>query len=69
MKFELNRKEYNKIIEECLFTDDEKEVLEYLIRGWTIVQISINTNLSTSTVSRIKKSIINKIIKSDVFLK
>lgn len=69
MKFELNRKEYDKIIEECIFTDNEKEVLEYLIRGWTIVQISINTNLSTSTVSRIKKSIINKIIKSDVFLK
>lgn len=49
-----------KFIEEALLTADEEQVLRTRVAGWSIVRQSMEMGLSTATVSRIVKNIVNK---------
>ena len=49
-----------KFIDEALLTEDEERVLRTRIAGWSIVKQSLEMGLSTSTISRIVKTINQK---------
>ena len=55
------RQEVKEIEEKSYFTDEEKQILEYWLLDYSIVEMSDKMKLSTSTISRRKKSILNKI--------
>ena len=63
-KFDFTRTEYEYFIHECPFTDDEKEVFDLRRKGKSIVAISLELNMSESTVSRRIKSITKKVKKA-----
>lgn len=47
-------------IQEALLTEDEIKILRSRIAGWSIVKLAMEYEMSTSTVSRLIKSIKNK---------
>lgn len=49
-----------KFIDEALLTKDEERVLRTRIAGWSVVQQSMEMGLSTATISRIIKNIVQK---------
>jgi DNA-binding NarL/FixJ family response regulator len=68
---ELNKKEYEHLVEICNFTDRQKEIFSLKNRGFTTIQISMYEHkdykylpTSESTVKREWKRIKNKIIKN-----
>lgn len=61
MKLTYTRQEVKEIEEKSYFTDEEKQILEYWLLDYSIVEMSDKMRLSTSTISRRKKSILNKI--------
>ena len=61
MKLTYTRQEVKEIEEKSYFTDEEKQILEYWLLDYSIVEMSDKMKLSTSTISRRKKSILNKI--------
>lgn len=61
MKLTYTRQEVKEITEKSYFTDEEKQILEYWLLDYSIVEMSDKMRLSTSTISRRKKSILNKI--------
>ena len=63
-KFDFTRTEYEYFLAECPFTDDEKEVFDLRRKGKSIVAISLELNMSESTVSRRIKSITRKVKKA-----
>jgi DNA-directed RNA polymerase specialized sigma subunit len=66
---------YNDFIDKVILSDDEKQILDLLIKKKSIVQISQELNISDSTVSRIIKDLKEKyknykaieIAKYDIF--
>ena len=64
MKLHYTKSEVNKLQEEIYFTDDELEILKCWILDYSLVQMSDKIKRSTRTVSRIKKSILEKINKA-----
>lgn len=62
---EFTKKDYEYLCNECMFTDLQEKILKDRIKGKSIIQISIEQNISDRTVNReinkIKKKI-NKII-------
>ena len=63
MKFEFLESEWQELIQNCSFTDDEAEIVPYLKRGMYYYVIAQNLNVSESTVRRRVKSILKKITK------
>lgn len=63
VKFDFTLDEYNYFCEKCLFESELKEVLDYKVKGWTIVAIAMEMNLSESTVKRYIKKIRKKILR------
>ena len=63
-KLDFSRSEYQYLIEECCFTDEELAVLGLRRKGKSIIAISLELNISESTVSRRIKSICRKISKA-----
>lgn len=61
MKLTYTRQEVKEIEEKSYFTDEEKQILEYWLLDYSIVEMSDKMRLATSTISRRKKSILNKI--------
>ena len=55
--------EWDDFEQNCGFTDDELEIVRLLRRGWYIVDIAAELNISERTVNRRKKSIKNKILR------
>lgn len=55
--------EWQDFIDNCGFTDDELEIVKLLQRGWYIVDIAAELNVSERTVNRRKKKIKAKIIR------
>ena len=51
---------YNDFIDKVVLSDDEKQVLDLLIKKKSIIQISQELNISDSTVSRIIKDLKEK---------
>ena len=66
---------YNDFVDKVVLSDDEKQVLDLLIKKKSIIQISQDLNLSDRTVSRIIKDLKEKynnyktieIAKYDIF--
>ena len=59
----LNKTEYEKICDECLLNDAQKDVLLGMIKGMTIVEMSMKFGISTANISRIKNKIKKKITR------
>ena len=55
--------EWEDFEQNCGFTDDELEIVRLLRRGWYIVDIAAELNISERTVNRRKKNIKNKIMR------
>ena len=66
VKFDFVKKEFDYILENANFTEEQEKIFKRLTdkRGrQSIVQISIEENISTATVSRIIKKIKKKILR------
>jgi len=66
IKFDFVKSELDYILENANFTEEQERIFKRLTdkRGrQSIVQISMEENISTATVSRIVKSIKKKILK------
>lgn len=55
--------EWEMFVANCGFTDDELQVVHLLRKGWCIVDISEELNISHSTAARRRKRIGQKIIR------
>lgn len=59
--FEFTKQDYDYIVKECMLDTPYKELLEYKIKGYSIVKIADLLNTSTSNVSvytnKLKKKI------------
>lgn len=62
-RLDFNKKEYEYFIENCNFTDRQKEILDLRRKGKSIVEISLKIPVSTRTVDREIRKIKNKIIR------
>ena len=62
-RLDFNKKEYEYFIENCNFTDRQKEILDLRRKGKSIVEISLKIQVSTRTVDREIRKIKNKIIR------
>jgi len=63
MRFEFTKKEYEYFVNNCFFSEEEEQILYLRLKGNGIVKISLELNMSESTVSRRIKSIKKKILK------
>lgn len=63
MKLDFLESEWQELIENCAFTDDELEIIPYLKRGVYLYTIAQELNVSEKTVGRRKKHIETKMIK------
>lgn len=62
-RLDFNRFEYEYFIENCNFTDRQKEILDLRRKGNSIIEITFKTHLSESTIFRELKRIKKKIYK------
>lgn len=60
MKLEMRQSEYERLIDECGFTDEERAVLDYKRRGWFDADIAEELYCSRRTVGRRLNSIRRK---------
>lgn len=60
---DFNKAEYEYFIENCNFTERQKDILDLRRRGLSIVAISLRLYLSERTVNREIKKIKSKILK------
>ena len=61
--FELNKTDYNYIVEECMLDEEYAKLLEYKIKGYSIVKIAQLLGVSEATVSVMVKKLKKKIKK------
>lgn len=61
--FELTKEGYDYIVEQCMLDTPYKELLEYKIKGYTIVKIADLLHTSTSNVSVLTKKLNKKVKK------
>lgn len=61
MKLNYTKDEVKKLKERLYFTQQEEQILEYWNLDYSIVMIADKLNISTSTVTRRKREIRNKI--------
>ena len=62
-RLDFNKSEYEYFIENCGFTDRQKEILNLRRRGKSIIEISFEIHLSERTINREIKRIKSKILK------
>ena len=59
--FEFNKADYDRIVEECMLDEEYQKLLEYKIKGYSIVRIADLLNCSEARVSvminKLKKKI------------
>ena len=60
--FEFTKTDYDYIVKEAMLDDEYSKLLEYKIKGYSIIQISMKLGMSESTVSR-KIKLLNKKVK------
>ena len=61
--YDFTREEYDKIIYDAMLSDELAKILELKIKGYSIVQISMEMNMSESTVKKKIKKLKKKILK------
>ena len=62
LNLDFKKWQWNLILENCEFTDEELELIPYFRRGLYQEDIAATLNMSRSTVARRKKKICDKII-------
>ena len=62
-RFDFSYNEYQRFLERCPFTEEEKKILEMRRKGMSNVQISMELNICDSTVTNRVNSICKKILK------
>lgn len=63
IKYDFTKKEFESIIEECMFNEELTAILRMRIQNYSIVQMSMKLNTSERTISRRLKEIDKKIKK------
>lgn len=63
MKMNFFNDEWDEFVENCGFTDEEYEVVVLLRRGWYLIDIAEELNISLSTAARRRKRVGQKIIR------
>lgn len=63
VKFDFTLKEYEYFCKECMFSEEQEQILKLRIKGKSIVAISMELHTSTATVSREIRKIKKKILK------
>lgn len=61
--FELTKTDYDYIVSECMLDTEYQKLLEYKIKGYSIVKISQLLKVSEATVSVMTKKLKKKIKK------
>lgn len=61
--FEFTKSDFDYIVNECMLDDDYKKLLEYKIKGYSIVKIAQLLNVSEATVSVMVSKLKKKIRK------
>lgn len=61
--FEMTKSDYDYIVEECMLDETYQKLLEYKIKGYSIVKIADLLCTSEATVSVMIAKLKNKIIK------
>ena len=59
--FELTRKDFEYIVEECMLDEEYAKLLEYKIKGYSIVKMAQLLNVSEPTISVMVNRLKNKI--------
>ncbi len=62
-RFDFSYDEYQRFLERCPFTDDEKIILEMRRKEKSVAYIALALNVSERTVGRNRNSICKKILK------
>lgn len=62
-KFDFSYDEYQRFLERCPFSAEERQILEMRRKGMPNVQISMELNIGVSTITKRIKSISKKILK------
>ena len=63
MKLNFFNDEWEALIGNCGFTDNEMEIVRFLRRGWYSIDIAEELSISISTFKRRKKRIEQKILR------
>ena len=61
--FEFTKQDYNRIVEECMLDEEYSKLLEYKIKGYSIVKIADLLMCSEAKVSVMTKNLKKKIKK------
>ena len=61
--FEFNKADYERICEECMLDEEYKKLLEYKIKGYSIVKMASELNCSEARISVMVKKLKKKIKK------
>lgn len=61
--FEFTKSDYDLIVKEAMLNEEYKKLLEYKIKGYSIVKIAELLNVSEATVSIMVAKLKKKIIK------
>lgn len=61
--FEFTKSDYDYIVRECMLDTPYKELLEYKIKGYSIIKIADLLHTSTANVSVLTKNLKKKIKK------
>lgn len=61
--FDFNKEEYETLKNKLMLNDEMSKVFEMKIKGYSIVQISIELNISERTVNRRIKELKKKIMR------
>jgi len=62
--FEFNKTDYERLVEECMLDEEYSKLLEYKIKGYSIVKMSQLLGVSEATISVMVKKLKKKIRKS-----
>ncbi len=61
LKIELNKKEYEKLVNDLMLNEELAKILEMRIQGYSITQMALELKLSEPTINRRIKELKKKI--------
>lgn len=61
--FELSQQEFESISKKAMLNDELKQILEMKIKGYSITKMSMELNMSESSINRRIKQLKKKIMK------
>ena len=61
--FDFTKTDYERICDECMLDDEYKKLLEYKIKGYSIIKMADELNCSQARINVMIKKLKNKIRK------